>query len=455
MGKVAAGNDALVFGRCAKPVRCGLGLTIGGGQVFPEVNYTLPPMRVAPETFPEVREEFRKMVSAIIGRSGELRVPGLVLEFEQPFDLTMNPEWGATVTADTKEALVSFNGKTGIPCALRVTVADIRDKTRPPRMRTGTELESMMEAFRLCARAGGDILSIESTGGKEITDEALTEGDLRGVLFGLLVLGCADMGFLWERIVGVARESGTVPGADSACGFGNTAMRLADMNYVPRVLAAVIRAASAARSLVAFEKGAAGPSKDCAYEGAYLKALLGVPIAMEGRSAACAHFSHIGNVAQAFCDLWSNESVQNVRLLSGFAPEVFAEILAYDCRLMNGALARGKDSAMRLRDLLVDSDANLDPQAYVLATGPVLAVAGALADHKDGYSRGLAAARVAADMIAGAAGRGELALPDRESVWLDRIREELEGLPATEKEFIENCLPEYRDRFLPAEYGLA
>lgn len=42
----------------------------------------------------------------------------------------------------------------------------------------------------------------------------------------------------------------------------------------------------------------------------------------------------VGNIAAAVCDLWSNESVQNTRLLSGYAPEVFSEILAYDCCLM-------------------------------------------------------------------------------------------------------------------------
>ena len=73
-----------------------------------------------------------------------------------------------------------------------------------------------------------------------------------------------------------------------------------------------------------------------------MKAIAGVPISMEGKSAACAHFSAVGNIASAMCDLWSNESVQNVRLLSGNAPEAFAELLEYDCRLMNAASARAR-----------------------------------------------------------------------------------------------------------------
>ena len=52
-------------------------------------------------------------------------------------------------------------------------------------------------------------------------------------------------------------------------------------------------------------------------------------MAMEGKTAACAHLSPVGNIAAATCDTWSNESVQNVRLLSGSAPEAFTELLAY------------------------------------------------------------------------------------------------------------------------------
>jgi methanol--5-hydroxybenzimidazolylcobamide Co-methyltransferase len=109
-------------------------------------------------------------------------------------------------------------------------------------------------------------------------------------------------------------------------------MQPAHQHMLPEVLAAVVRAMGAARSLFAFEHSAVGPSKDCAYEGPVLKAITGCPISMEGKSAACAHFSPVGNIAAAMCDLWSNESVQNIRLLAGNAPEVFTEVLAYDCR---------------------------------------------------------------------------------------------------------------------------
>ena len=101
----------------------------------------------------------------------------------------------------------------------------------------------------------------------------------------------------------------------------------------------MVRAVSAVRSLAAYECGAVGPGKDCGYENPILKAITGFPMAMEGKTSACAHLSPVGNVAAAACDTWSNESVQNVRLLGGMAPTCYVEQLIYDCRLMNQAIA--------------------------------------------------------------------------------------------------------------------
>ena len=193
-------------------------------------------------------------------------------------------------------------------------------------MRRGEPWQRLKRSFELCAEAGADILSIESIGGKEVHDQALMYGDFSGIVFALGVLAPRDMAWLWGEIFRSAcAHPGGNSGGDSACGFANTAMQLAHQKMLPEVLAAVVRAMSAVRSLAAFEQGAVGPSKDCAYEGPVIKAITGCPISMEGKSASCAHFSPLGNIAAAMCDLWSNESVQNVRLLSGNAPEVFTE----------------------------------------------------------------------------------------------------------------------------------
>jgi methanol--5-hydroxybenzimidazolylcobamide Co-methyltransferase len=204
-------------------------------------------------------------------------------------------------------------------------------------------------------------------------------------------------------------------------------MQLAHQKLLPETLAAVVRAMSAVRSLAAFEHGAVGPSKDCAYEGPILKAITGCPISMEGKSATCAHFSPIGNIAAAVCDLWSNESVQNVRLLSGPAPAASAESLVYDCRLMNVAARHGR--AAELRDWLSESDEDLSPQAAVLSPDATLRIARAIASEEDSdYRRTVAAGRAAVEIIRARA----LGLPPREQKYLDRIESELDALPAEE-----------------------
>jgi methanol--5-hydroxybenzimidazolylcobamide Co-methyltransferase len=247
-----------------------------------------------------------------------------------------------------------------------------------------------------------------------------------------------------------------VASGDTACGFANTAMVLAEQKMIPRVFAAIVRVAAVPRSLVAYEMGAVGPSKDCAYEGPYLKAIAGVPISMEGRTAACAHLSPVGNIAQAVCDCWSNESVQNVRLLSTNAPTVCLEQLAYDCRLMNVALACGDGDARRLRDWLVASDSAMDPQAYVLRPDVVLRLAQVIMGEPTPYLRTRRAILATLDELRQARDRGEVKIHAREVRWLDSLQEQADTLPEEEGELISEMLAsDAAASFLPEEYGLA
>jgi len=218
------------------------------------------------------------------------------------------------------------------------------------------------------------------------------------------------------------------------------------------VLASVVRAASSVRSLVAYECGAYGPSKDCAYEGPVIKAITGAPIAMEGKSASCAHFSPVGNVAAAMCDLWSNESVQNVRLLSGSAPEAYFELLVYDCRLFNQALETKTENVYQ--NLLVSSDIHLSPQAYVLSPESTIRIASAVVRETGHYAQTLAAAREAALLLRDGVQRKELQLNSRETEWLDRITRELNALPADEQQMIATMQERYGHLFAAHSYGL-
>ena len=337
-----------------------------------------------------------------------------------------------------------------------MTPTDIRDQGKPPLLRTGPAWEKLERSFELCRDAGADILSIESVGAKEVHDQALVYGDIRGIAFALGVLAPRDMAWLWDRISAIcsAGDRPVVPGGDTACGFANTAMQLAHQKMLPEVLAAVVRAMSAARSLVAFEHGAVGPSKDCAYEGPVIKAITGCPIAMEGKSATCAHFSPLGNIASAMCDLWSNESVQNVRLLSGNAPEAYAETLAYDCRLMNVATA--KDQALILRDWLTESDEWLSPQAAHPLAQPQPAGSPRRSSMEEPIIRApWRRDRRPSGILREGIDSGRLKLSMKELRWLDRIDAELAGLPTDENALLDEMTAVHGALFDRSSYGWA
>ncbi len=450
---VITNADDLVFGMAPKPVRCGFELEIGAGAVFPEVNFTLPAIEISDATWPRIVAHYEEMARNILKRAVALQVPGIVLEFELLPPMTQHPEWGAEITALFHRHLAEAHAKSGLRSALRVTPTDIRDQGKPPLLRTSDAWENLKRSFELCIAAGADIVSIESVGGKEVHDQGLMYGDLRSIVFGLGCLAPRDMAWLWDRISGMCAEAGgkPVPGGDTACGFANTAMQLAHQKMLPEVLAAVVRAISAARSLVAFEHGAIGPSKDCAYEGPIIKAITGCPISMEGKSATCAHFSPLGNIAAAMCDLWSNESVQNVRLLSGNAPEAYTELLSYDCRLMNVAASKGQ--CKLLRDWLTESDEWLSPQAAILSASAACEIAEAIVKADGAYQRSLAAGNAAVAILRRGVEEGRLCLSAKELQWLGRIEAGLSAMPIAEGDLWEEMLEQHAGVFEPSSYG--
>jgi methanol--5-hydroxybenzimidazolylcobamide Co-methyltransferase len=444
---------ALVYGRAPKPVKCGFGLTIGDGLVFPEVNFTLPTMSIDSDSWQSILVHYEELATNILKRAVALQVPGIVLEFELLPAMTEAPEWGAAITSVLHRKLREAHEKHGLKAALRVTPTDMRDKLKPPALRHGEPWECVRRSFELCVDAGADIVSIESIGGKEVHDYGLMYGDVPSILFALGVLAPRDVGWLWEQISGICAERGTaIPGGDTACGFANTAMQLAHQRMLPEVLAAVVRAMSAVRSLAAFENGAIGPSKDCAYEGPIIKAITGCPISMEGKSATCAHFSPVGNIAAAMCDLWSNESVQNIRLLSGNAPEAFAELLAYDCRLMN--VAASKHQELIMRDWLTESDEWLSPQAAVLSPAATCRIAEAIVAETTPYKRTIAGGLEAVKVLRDGVVIGRLSLSPKEGKWLDRIEAELAGAPVDEERMLAAMIEQHGTLFDPASYGL-
>lgn len=448
-------DDDLLFGNAQQTVATRQGLVIGGGKVYPELNFTLPDLAVDQAHLSFVMDQYRQMISGAIRRAVELQVPGLVVEFETLPPMTEHPDWAMQIVEILLYALQEAHAKEGLKSVLRMTPNDNREFERPLLLRRGRYWEQMLELFDRAAAAGAELLSIESMGGKEIHDEALQFGSLKQALFALCVLGVRDMQFVWSRIVPIAQMHRVHAAGDTACAFANTAMVLAEQEMIPRVFAAVIRAVSAVRSLVAYECGAVGPGKDCGYENIILKAITGYPMSCEGKTAACAHLSPLGNVAAAACDLWSNESVQNVRLLGGMAPTCMLESLAYDCRLMNEALADGDTAARQLRDWLVRGDARLDPQAYILTPQSAIRLARRLVAEPSHYLAGRALAQEAVTILMEAVEVGELKLAEREQPWLAMMQNELAELPDNEQEFINQIVPQLNaEKFIPAEYAL-
>ncbi|NQT57851.1 MAG: methanol--corrinoid methyltransferase [Bacteroidetes bacterium] len=445
--------EDLVFGRAPFPVTTPRGLVIGGGQVYPELNFTLPPMSINKETYSQVKNHYREIVSGALERVRDLHQDGVVFEFETLLEMTLDPQLGTDLVSIMNDLCEDAFQKYGVKSEIRLTPNDTRDYERPVRQRSSKYLDNMLQLFEKGAKAGGNLLSIESTGGKEVCDDALMNCNIRDVVFSLAVLGVRDMQFLWDKITDIADSTRTIPGGDTACGFGNTAMVLAEKKYIPKVFAAVVRIVTVVRTLVALEEGARGPDKDCGYEGPFLKAITGTPISMEGRTAACAHLSPLGNIAGACCDLWSNESVTNIKLLAGMAPTVYMEQLIYDTRLFNQATKL--DGVDLYKKIMVESDIHLDPQALILDPVNVIEISKAIVSGKNYVDAAILGSLKGLEIIENHVKDGLLYLEDRELVWIDMLRDELGKMPREEGLLVAEVEPSLdKNKVLLQEYGL-
>ncbi|RPI04667.1 MAG: methanol--corrinoid methyltransferase [Ignavibacteriae bacterium] len=447
-------ND-LLFGHSTKPVLTRRGLTIGRDIVYPELNFTLPSMEIQPNTLPAITSHYKEIIKGSLEKAYHLHSDGVVFEFETLVEMTQTPSIAIELVRAMNDLCEDYFYKYGLKSEIRLTPNDLREFERPPRQRTSHLLDPMMEVFEQGALAGGDMLSIESTGGKEISDDSLLMCNIKQFIFSQSVLGVRDMKMLWRRIVDIAHRTGRIPGGDTACGFGNTAMVLAEKKYIPKVFAAVARIATVVRTLVAIEEGAVGPDKDCGYEGPYLKAITGTPISMEGKTSACAHTSPVGNIAAACCDLWSNESVQNIKLLADFAPVVYMEQLQYDVRLMNEAIAAGKESTRMFQQLMIRSDVRFDPQALVLDPRVVIEISKEIVkgdNYIDATKRGCLKG---IEIIENAYASGLLNKDEKELPWISVLKDDINSIPSDESAFVEEMIQTIDPgKILLSEYGL-
>src|ERR1017187_1571147 len=70
--------DDLLFGTAPKPLLTRQGLRLGGGLVYPELNFTLPAMEVTAATMPAVARHYQGIIKDALRRAAELEAPGVV-----------------------------------------------------------------------------------------------------------------------------------------------------------------------------------------------------------------------------------------------------------------------------------------------------------------------------------------------------------------------------------------
>ena len=433
--------EEIKYGFSKFPLKYGINLEIGRGKVVPEIKYF-------PRIKESLKEEYTNITKEILNRAVDLGVRDLQLETELTYVETGDPKLAGEIVRIQKEIMENYAKEYNINLGLRVTVADMRDFRKVKHDEEG--FSKMLETFEEVSKNGADVLSIESEGGKELFNYAIIRQDILGIVTSLGLLSALDMKRLWKEIVKIAKRNNVIAGGDSACAFGNTAMRLAGgikSNNIPHTLAAVVRSMSASRSLVAYEEGAVGPGKDCAYENVIIKAITGYPMSMEGKSSAVAHSSLVGNIAAATCDLWSNEQVENVRLFGGYGPEVFLEILYYDTKLMNKAIESGNQDC--LKEILIESDKYSDPQAYVLSPDIALEIGKTIVSEEDTLLRTIfAGVRLVELMMK----EEKLKLNRSEKRFLEIMKNKLEEISKEPHKKVEQALQIYEQKI--SEYRL-
>ncbi len=443
--------EDMMFGTALHPVKTKRGLTIGGGYVIPEI---VPHPRPGSEkTLKTLSREYERANGDALERCVVVGHPTLIIENEHIFQMTNNPSWGGEIAAQTARQMDKYLEKYDLKAAYRSTIADLR-KPDMVNMRDSDYTRQMLESFNECAKTA-DILSIETMGGKEIFDHALIRNDIAGLLFGQAVLGGLDMEWIWTQIVDIAEKHGCVPGGDTNCAEANTAMFMAGgflSKDVPHSLAALSRAICVSRTLTAYECGAKGPTKDCAYEDPIIKAVTGVPISTEGKTSACAHADLQGNVIAAVCDVWSNEAVEYHDMFGGTSSAVFAEILGYDASAMNAAVDLGYEKEYQA--CLVNSDRYRGLQGFILCPDNAWEIGKAVVDNNESrYVRAKAAALKCGELLQG---DDQLKLTAFENESLNAYLKDLDELPDDEGTFIDMCMAKYKNvkGFNPVSYGL-
>ena len=457
--KMAYSNaDDLVFGRAKHPVSYGFGMKVGAGRVIPEINYA--PRPGTEKDVARLRKEYVDYISKdVLDRAITIGMPDLQIETEWVSQMS-NAKLSAPIVEGQKEITEKYHEEYGINTAVRHTIPDKREPECG--MRAGMDKDNLPELLfenaEVACENGADVLSVESVGGKELADYAVTNGDIVAFLFGVGYLGSIDMTYIWQNFVDICKKNKTIPGGDTNCSGANTAMFMAGGyldNDVQRTFSAITRAIASARTLVAWECGAVGPDKDCGYEGPICKAIAGKPTAQEGKNCQCAHCDIQGNLMASTCDLWSNESVEYHPEFGGSSVQCWLASLGYEVALMNTSIEFKQEKT--LRDLYMYTDRVRGPEGYILAYDNAYKIGAAIAENgNDLYLRAKAAGETAAKIIHDGYKSKELPLTKKQLEVLESCQKQLAALPDSEDKFVEMCTKKYKDvpMFNIKNYGL-
>jgi methanol--5-hydroxybenzimidazolylcobamide Co-methyltransferase len=64
--------DKLIYGVSPNPVSTRHGMVIGGGTVYPELNFTLPDIKIEHASMPEITRHYQQIVEGALKRAAEL-----------------------------------------------------------------------------------------------------------------------------------------------------------------------------------------------------------------------------------------------------------------------------------------------------------------------------------------------------------------------------------------------
>jgi methanol--5-hydroxybenzimidazolylcobamide Co-methyltransferase len=82
-------------------------------------------------------------------------------------------------------------------------------------------------------------------------------------------------------------------------------------------------------------------------------------------------------------------------------------------------------------------------------------ISGEVVKTQNPFLRTVNVARITLDILQRAIDRKELTLPEREIIWIDNLKEQLDEIPEDEQQFIDEIKGEIDgSKYIPAEYGI-